>query len=174
MPYYPIHQRHSIRLQGYDYSQEGAYFVTICTLNRRSVLGEVANGTVQLSWQGQSAAISWEWLARQYSYVDLDMWVIMPNHLHGILVISDVDNSQPGASRCAPTTRRKSLGSLIGAFKTISTKAINEFHHSPGEVFWQRNYYEHIVRNEVDLNRIREYILLNPARWERDEYYSTP
>ncbi len=171
MPYDPDHHhRRSIRLQDYDYSEAGAYFITICTNQKQCLLGEIINGEMILSWHGRAASACWKWLAYRYSYVELDMWVIMPNHLHGILVIGDP--VEGGSVRSLPTQKPKPLGRLIGAFKTTSTKAVNEFYHSPGESFWQRNYYEHIIRNEADLTRIREYILANPSRWETDEYFS--
>ncbi len=111
------------------------------------------------------AAESWQWLARQFSFVELDKWVVMPNHLHGIIVILD-DEIRRVDSRIAP--KRKTLGRLIGAFKTISTKRFNEMRDAAGASFWQRNYYEHVIRNEKALNRIRQYILDNPLRWETD------
>jgi REP element-mobilizing transposase RayT len=187
MPFNPdVHHRRSIRLQGYDYTQAGAYFVTICTGQKQCILGEVVDGAVVLSRYGRLAVMCWEWLAQHYPYVELDAWVVMPNHLHGIIVISDAEDADGlsrGGSRTAPTTpdataatapKRKTLGRLIGAFKTVSTKCVNQLYHSPGEVFWQRNYYEHIIRNTADLKRIREYILYNPMRWESDEYFSRP
>ena len=91
----------------------------------------------------------------------------MPNHLHGILILSDEQESRRGGSRTAPTT--KSLGRLVGAFKTVSTKRINLLRRSPGEPFWQRSFYEHVVRDEDDLRRVREYIVANPSRWAEDE-----
>jgi len=165
--------RRSIRLRDYDYSQPGVYFITICTLHRGYPFGEIVDGKMVLNEMGDIAAESWQWLERQYEYVVLDEWVIMPNHLHGIIVITDCR----GGSRTAPTrnvrTRldqpnRKPLGRLIGAFKTVSTKRINEMHNTPGAKLWQRNYYEHIIRSDDEMNRIRRYISHNPAKWEFD------
>jgi REP element-mobilizing transposase RayT len=164
MSYNPnLHHRRSIRLKGYDYSQAGAYFLTICTQHRKCLFGEIIDGEVHLNPAGQIISDSWEWLATQYPYVDLDAWVIMPNHLHGIVVISD-----QGGSRTALTEKRKPIGRLVGAFKTVSTKRINEFHKTPAMKLWQRNYWEHIVRNASELNRLREYIRNNPAKWALD------
>jgi REP element-mobilizing transposase RayT len=118
------HHRRSIRLKGYDYTQAGAYFVTIVTQDRACLFGEIVEGEVQLNPFGEIVAESWRWLAMQYDYVELDEWVIMPNHLHGIIVITD--NGSRGGSRTAPTVKRKPIGRLIGAFKTVSTKRINE------------------------------------------------
>jgi len=144
-----IHQRKSIRLKHYDYSSAGAYFVTIGTKNRECLFGEISKGKMVLNEYGQIATGSWLWLSQKYLYVDLDEWIIMPNHLHGIIVIN---TECRGGSRTAPTnmTKRKPLGRLIGAFKTVSSKHINVIRNIPGALVWQRNYYEHIVRNKKE------------------------
>ena len=197
------HHRRSIRLKGYDYTQAGVYFVTIVTQNRACLFGDIVAGEVRLNAFGQVVAETWQWLATQYGYVELDEWVVMPNHLHGIIIITGTGDGRPadgggvgggsrtaptvigatgggggvgGGSRTAPTViastapmvKRKPLGRLIGAFKTVSTKRINEYRGTPGVVVWQRNYYEHIIRDECSLNRIREYIAANPLRWHLD------
>ena len=156
--------RRTIRLQGYDYSQAGAYFVTICTQNREYLFGEIVNNEMRLNNVGRVVTDSWVWLA-QYNHVLLDEFVVMPNHVHGIIMITD---NCRGSSRTAPTGNRKPLGRLIGAFKTVSTKSINKLCQTPGTKLWQRNYWEHIVRNEPELNRIREYIHNNPVQWGLD------
>ncbi len=163
----PIYNRRTIRLKGYDYSQAGAYFVTICVRNRQCVLGDVFDGEMKLSEYGKVAVESWHWLARRFTYIELDEWIVMPNHLHGIIVIHD-DQISRGDSRIAPTGR-KSLGRLMGAFKTVSTKRINEMRKTPGAKLWQRNYFEHIVRNPNSLDRIREYIGTNARFWQSDK-----
>ena len=156
MTYDPTrHHRRSIRLPSYDYAQVGAYFVTIVCKERALLLEDPMLRTV--------VEETWLWLANQYDYVRLDEYVVMPNHLHGIIVI------RRGGSRTAPTkdaTKRKPLGRLIGAFKTVSTKRMNA---APGLPVWQRNYYERVIRDEDELNRIRQYIIDNPMRWEEDE-----
>ncbi|NJN56725.1 MAG: transposase [Leptolyngbyaceae cyanobacterium SL_5_9] len=165
------HHRRSIRLQGYDYSSPGAYFITVCTHQRECLFGEITDGEMRLNELGQIAANVYLWLAMQYSYVHLDAWVVMPNHLHGILVLTDPCR---GVSRNAPTedaTTRKSLGRLIGAFKTVSTKRINLMRDTSGSVVWQRNYYEHIIRNEKSLHYIRQYIHHNPVSWQQDQLH---
>lgn len=170
MPYNPDkHHRRSIRLPGYDYRGDGMYFVTLCTHDRGQLFGRVAAGTLHLNQYGQIVADTWLWLAQRYAYVALDRWVVMPNHFHGILVIGD----DGGDSRIAPTTR-KPLGRLIGAFKTVSTKQINRLRDTAGAVVWQRNYYEHIIRNQDRLHQIRHYIEMNPARWTADSLYDAP
>ena len=128
---------------------------------------------------GEIVAESWQWLERQYEYVEMDEWVVTPNHLHGIIKITDcAGGSRTARTRTASTTRtaptrpdqpkRKPLGRLIGAFKTGSTKRVNQIHKTPGAKLWQRNYYERIIRSEKELNRIRAYIAQNPAKWEFD------
>ncbi|MDD2923411.1 MAG: hypothetical protein PHQ36_14090 [Anaerolineales bacterium] len=161
------HHRRSIRLQGYDYSQAGAYFVTIVAWQREMLFGEIVNGIMVLNDFGKIVAEKWLWLESQYEYVELGAWVIMPNHRHGILIIHD----GRGGSRTAPTTpiRPKPLGGLIGAFKTVSTKHINLLRDTEGQVVWQRNYYEHIIRNESEMNRITRYIESNPSMWMDDD-----
>ncbi|MBI4773737.1 MAG: transposase [Deltaproteobacteria bacterium] len=159
------HNRRSIRLHGYDYSRAGVYFVTICAWNRECLFGDAVDGKPILNDFGLKVAESWEWLATRHGYVDLDERVIMPNHLHGVIVITDV---LEGGSRTAPTKNRKPIGRLVGAFKTVSTKRINDLRGTPSAKIGQSNYYEHIIRNDDELNRIREYIANNPAQWDVD------
>ncbi len=159
------HDRRSLRLRHHDYARPGAYLVTICARDRRCVFGEVMDGAIRLNVSGRIVADSWEWLSRQYPYVITDISVIMPNHLHGIIMITE---DCRGGSRTAPTRKQKPLGRLIGAFKTISTKHINQIRNTPGTRIWQRNYYEHVIRNEEELDKIREYILGDPAQWAFD------
>ncbi len=162
------HHRRSIRLQGYDYSQAGAYFVTIVAWQREMLFGDIVDGgDVVLSDFGKIVAEKWGWLEAQYDYVELGEWIVMPNHFHGILIIHDDGR---GGSRPAPTPiKRKPLGGLIGAFKTVSTKEINLLRDTEGQVVWQRNYYEHIIRNEREMDRITRYIESNPLRWNDDD-----
>ena len=163
-------RRRSIRLQGYDYSQAGAYFVTVCTPYRRCLFGDVVDGRVVLTRYGRIAAECWEWLGARDPHVQLDEWIVMPNHLHGIIVMSDDNLAGKGGSRTAPTVTiaRKPLGRLVGAFKTVSAKRINSSRGTPGARFWQRNYYEHVIRSEDELQRVREYIAGNPGKWMED------
>ncbi len=162
------HHRRSIRLREYDYTQAGAYFVTICTWQRECLFGEVVNGEMRLNPIGGIVEECWKWLGEQYPYVELDVWVIMPNHIHGMVLLTD---GRRGGSRTAPTeeTRRKPLGRLIGAFKTVSTKRLNLSRDTSGLPVWQRNYYERVIRDEAELGRMREYIVANPRLWAEDE-----
>lgn len=159
------HHRRSIRLQGYDYAQQGIYFVTVCTVQRQCLFGEVIDGVMYPSQCGQLVADAWLWLALQYPYVQLDEFVVMPNHLHGLLMLTDAPAPSPRIAR------RKPLGQLIGAFKTVSTKRLNPILGTPNSAIWQRNYHEHIVRHERALEHIRAYIFDNPATWHSDQLY---
>jgi REP element-mobilizing transposase RayT len=165
----PIHHRRTIRLPGWDYAADGAYFVTVCSNFRTELFGEIVGGRMRLNAAGDVAARIWRWLPEQHSYVVLDEWCLMPNHLHGILTLTG-----RGGSRTAPTcdvaapVRRKTVGRLIGAFKTVSTKHINQLHNTLGAVIWQRNFWEHIVRDVAELDRIRDYIRQNPTNWPAD------
>ena len=159
MPYDPLtHRRRSIRLHGYDYAGSGVYFVTVVTKGREALFEDEALRLI--------VEDSWRWLGSQYPRVSLDTFVLMPNHLHGILALEDRHGR--GGSRTAPTDHPKHLGRLIGAFKTVSTKRINLTRATPGALVWQRNYYERIIRDEEELNRVRQYIIDNPLHWEDD------
>jgi len=169
MPYDPqIHHRRSTRLRDWDYSWPWWYYVTICTQDRVCELGQVKEDRVILNHFGRIAEETWRWLANHHDYAQLDDFVIMPNHLHGIIIMNE---PRRGGSRTAPTedTQTKPLGRLIGAFKTVSTKRINEMKKTPGTIFWQRSFHDHIIRNDADLHRIRTYIVNNPLQWAIDE-----
>jgi len=186
--------RRSIRLPGYDYTQPGAYFVTICIHQAEELFGEVTDGVLVLNPFGQIAHE--EWLASETirREIELDAFVIMPNHVHGIVWIvptglsEDVGavGAQVGAQGLAPLRyprgivgedgpsplRRaaRSLGSMIAGYKMAVTKRVNARRDTPGAPVWQRNYYEHVIRTEDALRAIREYIVRNPARWQMDRY----
>ena len=125
------------------------------------MFGEVVDNVMRLNGYGSIAAECWKWLEEKYAYVEIDEWVVMPNHLHGIIMTTD--DSRRGGSRTAPTeATRKSLGRLIGAFKTVSTKRINRVRDRRGVPVWQRDYYEHVIRSDSELDRVRRYIVDNP------------
>jgi putative transposase len=174
-------KRRSIRLREYDYSQSGAYFVTVCVRNRECLLGEIVGGAILMNRYGLSTALTLEWLKERYAHVDLDEWIVMPNHVHAIILIDSRDvgavpeppvvGRDVGAVREPPVVGRekiKPLGGLVGAFKTVSSKKINQMRGTPGEMVWQRNYYEHVIRSENELERIRDYIYCNPQAWLSD------
>ena len=172
MKYNPkYHHRKSIRLKEYDYTNPNWYYITICTYNKKDAFGDVKYGKMILNNYGKIVDEEWIKTKEIRKNIDLDDYVIMPNHFHGIIII----NSSVGATRRVAPTKVKStlqagsLGAIIGQFKSKVTKRIRS---SGLENFkWQRNYYEHIIRNEQDLYRIRTYIQKNPLRWELDEYY---
>jgi putative transposase len=184
------HHRHSIRLAEYDYRQDGAYFVTMCVYQRACLFGDVVGDEMMLSTLGCIVLEEWERTAIHRTYVILDEFVVMPNHVHGIIVIDhgadgvgatrrvaqfdptsipNVPASGRATHRVAPTgPAAGSIGAIIGQFKSISAKRINRVRETPGAPVWQRNYYEHVIRDEKSLNAIREYIQFNPARWAAD------
>jgi REP element-mobilizing transposase RayT len=169
MPYDPNrHHRRSIRLKGYDYSQAGAYFITLCTQDRACLFGRVMNGEMRLNDAGRMVLAEWNRLPERFPQVVVDAFVVMPNHVHGILVITDPAPTVGATTRVAPT-----VGNIIGAFKSRVTVEYIRGVKTPGWPpfrgrLWQRNYYEHIIRNERALNAIRQYIMENPRRWHRD------
>jgi REP element-mobilizing transposase RayT len=171
-------RRRSIRLQGYDYSQSGAYFVTICTRDRACLFGEIVDGKMELNEYGNIVEEEWTKTGQIRDEIEMDAWVVMPNHFHGIVVITDERRGGMthgrGTARRAPTAERfgqpvtGSLPTIVRAFKSAVTKRINESRRTPGAKLWQRNYWEHIVRNDHELHRIREYIADNPREWDMD------
>ena len=219
-------RRRSIRLPGYDYTQPGAYFVTICTHERQHLFGDVVAGQMRLSTAGRVVDWYWRRLPQHFPHVRLDAHMVMPNHAHVILWIVDAvgathsptisgqmvnavltdgpDQTQRVLGNASPLlansektvnvvptdgpdqTQRVlgnassplrpngpapgSVGAIIGNFKSVTTRRINKMNHAPGDPVWQRNFYEHIVRNERALHAIRQYIADNPARWHLDRY----
>jgi len=159
MKYNPdIHHRRSIRLPGYDYSQPGAYFVTICIWQRECLLGEIQEGNILLSRYGEVVNFNWFNLITVYPHIELDSFVIMPNHLHGIIIIKEQNQDH-------------SLSEIVRGFKTFSARRINQLRSVSGIPVWQRGYYEHIIRNETTFSKIQEYIINNPYKWETDEMH---
>ena len=185
--------RRLIRLKNYDYSRAGAYFVTVCVNERRNLFGGIENGKMALSAAGEVARFTWNDLTRHNTNILLDEFVIMPNHMHGIIIIKDSvgagskpalvninqtnvriktmvgrDNNVRAGLEPAPT---HGLPEIVRQFKTFSAKRVNQTRKISRRSVWQRNYYEHIVRDDNDLSRIREYIVNNPEKWLEDEYY---
>jgi REP element-mobilizing transposase RayT len=174
--------RRSIRLQGYDYNQAGAYFVTIVAQDRRCLFGDVADGKMQLNAAGQMIQMVWNELSTHYPNVDTDLFVVMPNHVHGVIVLVASACAESGGQPqgVAPTNARSanhdfalSLPDVLHRFKTLTTRRYAAGVKESGWIrfnsrLWQRNYFEHVIRDEDSLNRIRRYIDDNPARWEFD------
>ncbi|MDO8612587.1 MAG: transposase [Dehalococcoidia bacterium] len=178
------HHRKSIQLRGYDYAQAGAYFVTICTQSRECIFGDVIEGQMVLNDPGKVVESVWRELPEHYPGVAVDACAVMPNHLHGIVVLvgagrANVEPVGAGASACpepgqpqgvAPTL---SLPDVVQRFKSLTTakyrKGVRDSGWQPfAGRLWQRNYYEHVIRNEDDLDRVRRYIAENPLRWDED------
>jgi len=183
------HRRRAMRLAEYDYRRAGAYFLTICAHDRQCMFGHITGGVMQLNPFGAVVREVWNELTRHYAYIELDAFVVMPNHVHGIIIfVDDVDDVGAGLKpahdraglRPAHTERtlnptkpgrikRHGLPEIVRAFKSFSARRINEIRLSPAVPVWQRNYYEHVIRDVDSLNRIREYIVNNPARWADDK-----
>jgi putative transposase len=161
-------RRQSIRLQNYDYSLAGAYFITIVTQGRKCLFGEIVEGEFRSNACGQIVQYEWERSAQIRTEIELDAFVVMPNHIHGVIVISEAMGRATGRSPLQSGPSRRSLGAFVGGFKAVITKRFNALRGSPGTPVWQRNYFEHVIRSEDSLKRIRQYILDNPVRWEFD------
>jgi REP element-mobilizing transposase RayT len=161
----------SIRIPEYDYSLENYYFVTICSFQRQKIFSKIENKKIYLTEIGE--IINEEWFKTQNirENVIMDDIVIMPNHIHGIIVINSQLSAEKTTRRVVSTTLKKnSLGSIIGQIKSITTKRIKRMLNNPKINIWQRNYYEHIIRNENELYEARKYIQNNPLKWSEDEY----
>ncbi len=189
------HHRRSIRLQAYDYAQSGAYFVTVCVQDHVCLFGKVVEGRMYLNTRGQLVAEEWQRTATLRPQVELDAFVVMPNHVHGIVLIVPPEaedfptphgynirmggRGRRGDARVAPTQEGKrprgprpnSLGAVVGAFKSAVTRRINRQRDTPGAKVWQRNYYDRILRNEKAWRACRRYIEKNPSRWDSDLYH---
>jgi putative transposase len=167
---YPMRKnRKGIRLRYYDYSQTGGYFITICTYNRKYLFGQVANQQITLNEAGDIVRRCWVKLANRFVNIELDSYVVMPNHIHGIIRVKE---NEVGAIHELPLQRsqrrRMLIPKIIGFFKMNSAKYINRSRDTTGHTLWQRNYYEHIIRTENELSRIRGYIQNNPLKWGLD------
>jgi putative transposase len=216
MTHYPINRgRRSIRLKGYDYSRAGAYFITICVQNRQCLCGEISDGKMVLNHAGDMIQTVWDQIPSHYTGIEIDEFVVMPNHIHGIIIVGATPRGCPVSTPrgCPVSTPRGcpvepphgchaapihrsgqawgpghgqaqgpaptgnsgtlSLGDIVHRFKTMTTKryadGVKQFgwQSFPGRL-WQRNYWEHIIRNEMELDRIREYIRTNPFQWDYD------
>jgi REP element-mobilizing transposase RayT len=161
-------KRKSIRLQGYDYAADGAYFVTLCTWKRECTLGEINNGEMTLSDRGKILHEEWLRTGTVRPDVTVDEFVIMPNHLHGILILHDKEINVGATRRVAPTIKPGSLGAIVGQIKSIASKRIKALYGDEGKPVWQRSFYDRIIRDDRELNRIHEYILSNPSQWSED------
>lgn len=179
-----MHQRRSIRLPDYDYAANGAYFVTICTYDKEHLFGEIVDSQMSLNDWGEIVYEEWQKTGEQRPYVELDAFVVMPNHVHGIIVINHdaKEANRRGMARhaqeqTAPQQRQfakpipQSLPTIVGAFKSAVTKHINLTREDRSPI-WQRNYHEHIIRDHKRYEFIYAYIETNPARWTEDSLYT--
>lgn len=195
-----LRRRRSLRLKGFDYAQNGAYCVTICVQAQECILGEIAaDGAVRLSALGEIVNWAWHALPQHHPHLHLDAWVIMPNHVHDIIFLDDGPNVQgrgeafgnvaqkpikpslPNASPLRPQTNNvpepprgtkpNSLPAIVQNFKSITSRRINAGRGTPGVRFWQRNYWEHVIRDENALRQLRQYIAQNPLRWVEDKFH---
>ena len=174
MTYNPeIHHRRSIRLRDFDYSSSGAYFISICTFGRECLFGEIVDGEMSMDDAGRIVESVWLGLSDRFPSVEPDAFVVMPNHVHAIIVVN-ASVGAVGAIHELPLQDRNArrnmvLPKAIGYFKMNAAKQINTLRETPGVPVWQRNYHERIIRNEGELNGIREYIANNPRTWYDDE-----
>jgi putative transposase len=219
MKYDPnIHHRHSIRLPTYDYSQPGVYFITVCAQNREYLFGEITDCKMQLNNAGRIAEKCWQEIPKHYPDFTLDKFIIMPNHVHGILFVKNppvgannhspslnnhspsLNNHSPSLNnhltdnhwcdnssraknfsplrgcrprrdpiQTCPTGTSKTIGSVVRGYKIGVTKWFRQ--NTNVYSVWQRNYWERIIRDETELEKIREYIKNNPKQWESDKLF---
>ena len=166
-----IHHRRSIRLKDYDYSRVGAYFVTVCAKDRSCLFGEIKNGTARLNEYGEIIMKCCHEIPDHFPHVRTDDFIVMPNHIHVIVFIVGARRAVPlqtvGEQFAKPVS--ESLPTIIRSFKSAVTRSSNIFRNSPGQPAWQRNYYEHIIRDDRELQIIREYIRYNPPKWDEDK-----
>jgi putative transposase len=180
---HPTHRSRTIRIRDYDDTQGGAYFITISTRDRECLWGKVINGMVQLNEMGRLVESVWLQNALVRPDIELDAYVAMPNHFHAIFFIHESPGVPGATHRVAPTKnsssapgktgrptgpKPRSVGAVMAQFKSLVTKRINDTRQYRGGPVWQRNYYEHVIRDEESLNRIREYIATNAPRWDLD------
>ncbi len=164
-------RRKDIRIPEFDYSQPGAFFVTIVTKDRKTLFGQVDNGKMVLNNVGKLAEEVWLALPTHFPNVELGEWVIMPNHIHGIISINVEATHASPLPRISKGPAPGSIGSIIGSFKSVVTKRVHQISKNTNNNLWQRNYYEHIIRNERDCQSIYDYIIANRLNWEKDEEY---
>ena len=174
-------KRRPTRLSNYDYSNEGVYFVSICSKDRKNIFSQIDNNVivdVELTKLGKIIETHWQDIPKQYKNIDIDEYIIMPNHIHGIIIIQRRDEAMPRLykgkytqmSRISP--KAGSLSSIIGTYKSRVTRTINQM--KPEIKFaWQSRFHDHVIRNEKSLDQIRKYILQNPIKWDLDEYNTT-
>ncbi|HZW04413.1 MAG TPA: transposase [Anaerolineaceae bacterium] len=163
-------RRNTNRYPGYDYTQPGAYFITLCAFNHEPLFGTVRDGKVYNSACGQIVNSEWLRSTEVRNELVIDCFIVMPNHFHALLLLVGPPTEVPELA-IWPLRPKRALGSLVAGFKAAVTKRTHEQGLLVGQDIWQRNYYDHIVRDHANFERIQEYILTNPARWESDRFY---
>ncbi|KKR07646.1 MAG: hypothetical protein UT32_C0008G0001 [Parcubacteria group bacterium GW2011_GWC2_39_14] len=169
--------RRSTRLPGYNYARPGMYFVTICTHKKEMLFGEIKSNQIVLSDLGDNVEYYWKEIPKHFPNTTLQEYVVMPNHFHGIIVISATLTADVGVQNFEPLHRLiphnafqkiipKSIGSIVRGFKIGVTKWSRN--NGKNYIVWQRNFYEHIIRNEIELLNIKKYIINNPQEWAND------
>jgi len=185
------YQRHSLRIKNYNYSLPGAYFITICTYHKENILGYLIDGKMELNVLRKITAREWLRTFQIRKNIQLDKYMVMPNHFHGIIILTEEErhnslcpyknnqkpyNCRGTMHRAHPPSTYESFGkpisgsipTIVRGFKSAVTRGIKRLDYPFFYSVWQRNYYEHIIRNERELNRIREYVQNNPLRWQYD------
>nr|HEV7953398.1 transposase [Candidatus Acidoferrales bacterium] len=177
MPDSRLPDRRSIRWRGYDYSSAGIYFVTICAFERREIFGSISSGVLVPSLESRIVSEQWFDLPNHHVGLELDAFVVMPNHVHGLLILNSpkskaIEKSANGDGEVGaglrPARRNSSVSAIIRAFKTFSASKMNSQRGTKGQPVWQRNYFERVVRDGKELQKVQAYIGENPARWEFD------
>lgn len=168
----PLTRHKSIRISEFDYSQPGAYYLTLVTQDRQQILGQIVDNEMILSEVGKMVEEVWIAIPNHFASVELGEFVIMPNHIHGIISITVEATHASPLPRISKGPMPGSIGAIVGSFKSAATKRFHEIQKYQESRLWQRNYYEHIIRNERDYLAIYEYILANPMNWEKDEEFS--
>lgn len=164
MTYNPdIHHRRSIRLREFDYSSIGGYFITTCVQNRECLFGNIVDDVMLLNDAGRLVKSAWNGLPERFPSIELDVFVAMPNHVHFIVNIAVPAEKDGAGQGHAPTLDR-----IVGAFKSISASQVNRLLSRTGQPLWQRNYFERVIRNESELQGLRDYIIHNPLKWADD------
>jgi putative transposase len=170
-----VRHRKKIRLQEYDYSLPGGYFVTVCTFDKQDIFGNVLDEKMMLSREGIIAQECWKKIPEHFKYVLLDEFIVMPDHIHGVIIITD--DKTVGTRHTVSLRGYKkfghpecgSLSTIVGSYKSAVTKQIHELHHEQQTPVWQSRYYDRVIRNQKELDNIRKYIYYNPAQWGKEK-----
>jgi len=164
--------RQSKRLKNYDYRSYGAYFITTCVSDRRCLFGAIENGSIQLSTIGPLVQQCWLDIPGHHPFAALDEYIVMPNHFHGIAWLS-IQALQTAAIKANTTPAagflKDSLSAVVASFKSAVTRTCNRLRDKPGRSFWQRSFYDHVIRDDAELRVIRQYIIDNPTKWQLDK-----